>query len=784
MKSKLFLAGIVFLLLISALSIVQNNVFAQENNGLEYKHHIWTLNNVDVSASFDLNNDKVESDLNTFFDKISGIVNGFDGGELHIYTGKNGTFEGKKVLFIAPFFKLSNKIDFDSQFFLTINSIVNWSEGENLYIDQETANELAFYIPKDSVVPLFVGPAMMYLPETPVPMPMSVESITGTRFVDYSTMIVHTAYVLALMEMDTEFAFGTTNTLPLPIYDFVVGMPIGDPNAIQAYGSVWDNLDQENLNFQYSASGGKATFTAKGSYSDEQGSVNLDVNFEYSLDTGLLLSAKASFSVHYTGELPETEAYGAIEGTVDFSASFDLGYKESKDYTAWESPGEPLAYKITEFQASDLVEQALNATEGPSTEDELFYDDVESGNIGWTANGTWAISEYGMWYATNLTPYQYSVLISPSINTAGYTSVRVSFDYIRISFSGFHAELYVSWDDGDSWVYLSSFYDTDGEVEHYEHEIGVESNSLKIMFKVYGDESIDATGVFFVDNISVVGERSIGVFDLLQHARTVNTFVDNPTGLDAQFYTVFQYVDPDTGDILNLTSFYQSQGTFVAGSLKVIPEKDIIYGQMLFEVHTITNILPKILKYQLHIAEVKDNETVPKIEISGQAGIYESTQGHFAILSNVTFSIDYSNASEGDTPFTAEGGGGVWYVYKESGYLVEVGVQFHMNVKVDTDDDGDLSDEDVQEVAFVVVSNKVVSKKVTKNRAEQWIIDWDTLDSDPPPFSDKAAWNLVGTPESGLGGGFSPSLIMAIGIVAIIGVVMVVLLLLRKRGKE
>ena len=83
MKSKIFLGSIIFLLLLSTLSIANNGVKAFSDSDLQYKHHIWKVNNIDLSVNYDLDNSKVESDLNKLFGKISDIINGFDNSELH-----------------------------------------------------------------------------------------------------------------------------------------------------------------------------------------------------------------------------------------------------------------------------------------------------------------------------------------------------------------------------------------------------------------------------------------------------------------------------------------------------------------------------------------------------------------------------------------------------------------------------------------------------------------------------------------------------------------------------
>ena len=594
---------------------------------------------------------------------------------------------------------------------------------------------------------------------------------------------------------DIEF-FVTLATIPIPLDSFIVGTILGRPNAIKAFEYIWDSYNQiygEFFNFKYTESDTEVTFSMSGSISQQGVSISVSFSTKYSLTTGLLLDMSLSLSVSNIQTSIHTHEYGDVPITVSGSIRFGMKYLNSEDLEPWTTFGEPLAYKTTELSFSPDLEDLLReaglfeeSIEIPSGIDTLFYDDAESGNIGWNATGGWHISSadaYSGSYSWYTGPYENNAswwLISPPINVSGYDKVNISYAIKYDLESGFDfGYLKVSWDNGHSWTNIRSFTGYSEDWAVYNDEIDVTGDTMLIAFVLMSDAFTAYNGMW-VDDIKVIGIRMeyVSFIDLLRNLRAVFNYTDNPTGLTPMYDGTMYYYNATSGTMMEIKPFKVYNNMLIPGSIRVYPYKDILYGQMQLEAHILTNVLPKLLKYQLAV-EKANGEKVPKFDMSGTYEILESNQSHFALLANVSFSVEYTDVEPGDVPFIMSGHGGIWYVYKSTGYLVETGFEFSLQVKFDTNGDGSLDDETTHEYTVKIVVNKVVSEPVKASSG--WTINWDRLDSDPPSFTEPGAWSDV-TPVKTAGGGIQLEPI-TIGAAAIVLVLIVAAFLAMRRKK-
>jgi len=776
-------------------------VFAQPE---EYKHHIWDVNKLSMDISITTSQSEVTNDLNDLFGYLEDMVNSLEDGELHIYTGEIGEYDYEDVIYIAGFYKIKKDLKVDSGFYLTLDSIAEWADGEDLMITPEIADELEFTIPEESVFTMTQG---MYswsdiyldaLGDVDIVSDLSFATESYKRYILNTLSNIYDIIVSRVKQYE-EFYY-TSPTVPLPLDEFVPGYPLGDPSVIQAVGPEWESLSYEvpGISFNYEQSGNTARFTAKGSISVPGASFEIDFSAEYDLSNGLLKKLKLDYSVSGISDTMYTYKYGDVDCTLDFSINFDISYGSSESIEQWTEFGEPLAYKITTFELSpelkDILQDALEENVSIPG-DTIFEDDVESGADGWIASGGWHInstlyySESHSWYTGHYDNDVEWILESPPINVSGYSAVLLSFwAWYDIEYSYDECVVEYSTDGGLNWEWLDYITGSSyGYWEHFSYTIYLYGeDQLLIRFRLTTDSSVTDQGIA-IDDISIMSMREIGVMDVLMNARGVFTYDSNPTGLDPTYSAVSYYVDPDTEDMIALDAGYTVQNMLTAGSLRVIPDKDILYGQMQLEGAILADVLPGFIDYILYVIEQEEGITVPTIDVSGEFGVFESTQGHFALLSNISYSVDYPNPpSEYDIPpFTISGSCGVWYVYKEEGYLVETGFEFKLKGKIDTNGDGSLSDEVEHEYSFKIIINKVVSEKVSTTGfgTSGWVIHWDQLDSDPPAFN-TGEWSDV-TPYKKAGGIKEMLTSYAIiGIAVVVIVVIAAIALLRRRPAE
>ena len=118
----------------------------------------------------------------------------------------------------------------------------------------------------------------------------------------------------------------------------------------------------------------------------------------------------------------------------------------------------------------------------------VFFDDVESGNIGWNTSGYWHItdSKYHSynhsWYASGDYDNTNWVLVSPTIDLSDYRSALIQF-YSRGGGIGGKDRGYIeiSIDNGQTWATLGEIT---GSVDWEEHTYALDSSSISSQFKI------------------------------------------------------------------------------------------------------------------------------------------------------------------------------------------------------------------------------------------------------------------------------------------------------------
>ena len=799
MKYKFALLAITML----TLAALSNSMHLMATPGVEtFKCHTWDISKISLSISVSSGVSEVENDLNALANFFESIVGAFVGSDYYVFVGNttDDPYLGE-IIWASGFLVLQKSISVSKDFFLTVANINKWENGEEIPMNETLAEILAFSIPKKSVFVLPpISPVMMMFMGTGNGI-NSVENVLvpsiNIQGINSGLQIIrellHSIMGVSLRDMEI---VGMSATIPIPLDYFVVGTILGKPSAIKAFGQVWEDLNQEygeNFTFKYVESDTEATFSVSGSVSQLGMSISISFSAKYSLTTGLLLDMSLSASLSNFQESIDTHKYGKVPITVSGSINFAMKYTDSEDLEPWAEFGEPLAYKTTELSLSPDLEDLLreaglfeDVIGIPKEEDVLFYDDVESGNIGWTATGGWHIDSdaYSGSYAWYTGPYTNNAswwLISPPINVSGYEQINISFAIKYSLEEGFdYGFIMISWDNGTTWDTIDAFTGYSYYWIEESYELEVMGDSLRIAFVLVSDEIITDDGIW-VDDIKVCSYEVeyISYVDLLRNLRATFVYIDNPTGLDPLYEGTVYYYNETSGAMMEIGSFMAISNMLLPGSIRVYPYKDILYGQMQLEAHIITNIMPKIIKYQLAV-ERSMGYKVPKFDMSGSYGILESTQNHFAMLANVSFSIEYTDVEPGDTPFIASGHGGIWYVYKSTGYLVEAGVEFSLQLKYDTDGDGSLDDETTKEYATRIIVNKVVSEPLKASSG--WTINWNKLDSDPPPFTETQAWSDV-TPSKAAGGMGAIPEPVTIGATVIILVLIVAVILAMRRRK-
>ena len=139
----------------------------------------------------------------------------------------------------------------------------------------------------------------------------------------------------------------------------------------------------------------------------------------------------------------------------------------------------------------------------------VFADDVEDGNIGWTAQNPWTIVDNVPGNTTHVwdTPnYQDNLdrsLTSPSIDVTGYADFALDFDDRCATEPGYdfgYAEF--STDGGSTWTTLSSCSGrTTWQANHVDFPSSANgATALRIRFRLSTDPGVEGSG-WAIDNI-------------------------------------------------------------------------------------------------------------------------------------------------------------------------------------------------------------------------------------------------------------------------------------------
>ena len=148
---------------------------------------------------------------------------------------------------------------------------------------------------------------------------------------------------------------------------------------------------------------------------------------------------------------------------------------------------------------------------------DIFADDVESGNLGWTAQTPWAITTEASHSAThswtdspgaNYSNNRNTSLTSPVFDLSGYTGVTLSFWHIYSTETGWdYCYVEYSDDGGASWSEVAS-YNGPGHTTWTEQELplpGLDGQaSARLRFRFYSDGSQVYDG-WHVDDITLLG---------------------------------------------------------------------------------------------------------------------------------------------------------------------------------------------------------------------------------------------------------------------------------------
>ena len=169
---------------------------------------------------------------------------------------------------------------------------------------------------------------------------------------------------------------------------------------------------------------------------------------------------------------------------------------------------------VASVVAADLA--TINQTFWLMPLTEILQDDVEGGNIGWTAESSWAITSEASfspersWTDSPLVNYlsaQDTSLVSPLLDLSGLQDVRLSFRHIHELETGFDfGWVQVSTDGGGNWSDVTSFNGFDLDWSRQEVPLptldGVAQGRFR--FRLTSDFSVTEDG-WHIDDIVVAG---------------------------------------------------------------------------------------------------------------------------------------------------------------------------------------------------------------------------------------------------------------------------------------
>ncbi len=216
-----------------------------------------------------------------------------------------------------------------------------------------------------------------------------------------------------------------------------------------------------------------------------------------------------------------------------------------------------------------LSESFNSASSGSTSGPNGWTTDYNDNNARWTVRNnnyyyntpgpggvTFSSNDNSRFYLANLNDGSgwgiNSRLISPSINTTGYTDLELRlWHYYRSGGNSDHAEIQIS-TDGSSWNTIEEFYSTQGSSTNftqYTYDLSgyVGQPSLYIRFRYRGR---DRDYFWAIDNISITGTpASVADVQWTSNTSSWTSTEINPTNIsptETTSYTV-TYTDPDTG---------------------------------------------------------------------------------------------------------------------------------------------------------------------------------------------------------------------------------------------
>ncbi len=220
-----------------------------------------------------------------------------------------------------------------------------------------------------------------------------------------------------------------------------------------------------------------------------------------SADTGSLLAATVATGIFTTQSDPTTGGYDLMlpDGTYDITATAD-GYGAHTATAVAALPGavSPLDFVLTPYEI-------------------VLADGVETGNLGWTTEGQWAITEEASsspshsW--TDSPDGEYGdywdfSLISPMLDFFSVAGVTLEFSHIYDLENGYdYARVEYSTDGGATWSTAVSFNGT-GHVSWESVEIDLEAldhaADARVRFRIDTDMSVTEDG-WHIDDIVIRG---------------------------------------------------------------------------------------------------------------------------------------------------------------------------------------------------------------------------------------------------------------------------------------
>ena len=307
----------------------------------------------------------------------------------------------------------------------------------------------------------------------------------------------------------------------------------------------------------------------------------LSAIFLYVIDPAVAPIIGGTVNAAGTGDTLEATitANDIFQATTDGSGQYQMQVI-SDTYTLTAVPDNPIfaPTTVTNVVAHDLQTIQQDFTLYPYCD--IFSDDVESGNMGWTAEGTWAITDEAShspihsWTDSPGGSYPNNndtSLVSPIFDLTGYESININYWQTCDTETGYdYCNVEIS-TDGVNWTVIGTF---DGQNTQWE-EITLPADALNNQATAQFRFHLTSDGGFWddgwhIDDISLrgAGAACLGVVaptaaftstspDALG---TTTQFTNNTSGLAPSY--VWNFGDGTTSTDENPTHTYASTGTY------------------------------------------------------------------------------------------------------------------------------------------------------------------------------------------------------------------------------